>query len=201
MSRKNLFWCILSLFLTGTLHAGVVTFTDIDAFFEAAGNVQVIDFSVLPDGSPSYSGALITPEFNYTDWGVEFSSNHPDTAPLQIVGDAEWLCACPINTSDPNRNWIIAEFVEPVTAIGILFGGDQALTIYSERTLLASRVFGGSGFPFFLGLISDEPIISARIDAGDNTSAISSFYFSPVPEPATLLLLGVGAFAVLRRRK
>ena len=44
----------------------VTTFTDLDSFLEAAGDVREIDFETLPDGTPSTSGTLITPDFNYT---------------------------------------------------------------------------------------------------------------------------------------
>src|SRR5882672_10516532 len=46
-----------------------------DAPFEFIGGpLNRLDFETLPDGSPSYTGALITPDFNYTAQGVTFTS-------------------------------------------------------------------------------------------------------------------------------
>jgi len=43
--------------------AGVITFiNDYEGFVQAAGNVQTIDFEVLPDGSPPTGGVEITPK-------------------------------------------------------------------------------------------------------------------------------------------
>ena len=64
---------VIGLGLPGAVRAGFVTYTDVDEFRAAAGNVQEIDFELLPDGSPSVDGTLITPDFNYTDQGVTFS--------------------------------------------------------------------------------------------------------------------------------
>ena len=180
--------------------AGVVTFTDLNTFLEAAGDVQEIDFETLPDGSPSFFQAEITPEFNYTDQGVEFFSHEPD---LFISGNdisGFNLRAGPVGSEGP-RNWIIAEMVEPATAVGILFPGITILLIDDvDGRRIGGWVFGGSDDAFF-GVISDQPIVTAIIDRGSESATIDSFYFTPVPEPTSLLLLGAGALVLLRRRK
>ena len=62
---------ILCLLLSAVVHGSPLIFIDdYEGFVEAAGGeVQVIDFETLPDGSPSYAGAEITSEFNYTHPG------------------------------------------------------------------------------------------------------------------------------------
>ena len=69
------FGFVWMMFAGGAIaRADVVSFTDYDAFVAAVGEVRIIDFDTLPDGSPSYSSAPITPEFNYEDQGVVFSA-------------------------------------------------------------------------------------------------------------------------------
>lgn len=180
----------------GTFQAFV---NDFDGFVEAAGEVTIIDFETLPDGNRAFSGALITPEFNYTDLGVTFSTQAPR---LNISGNPISgfnLCACPEQSNDPNRNWIIADFVDSVSAVGFFYGGRSTLTIFNEFEIDFANVgFAGSGSGFFVGLVSEDPIAFATADAGRNSEIINSFAFAPIPEPATLVLFGIGAAAVIR---
>ena len=76
---------VVGVSLAGNASADVVTFTDLDAFLEAAGDVQEIDFETLPDGTPSVRFTPITLEFNYTDQGVTFSSPLP-TLQINMLG-------------------------------------------------------------------------------------------------------------------
>ncbi len=186
-----------------TVRAGPVTvFTDLDAFLEAAGDVREIDFETLPDGSPSFSNAEITPEFNYTDQGAEFFSpapwlfttGHPETGFNLKAGN--------IHGSGGPRNWIIAELVEPALAVGILFPGSTRLTIFgaADQELIATGDFGGGGLGRFAGFVSEIPIGFATVDRGIEAESIESFLFVPVPEPATLLLVASGSVILLRRR-
>ena len=49
---------------------------DFDGWKAAAGGYSSIDFTTLPDGSPTTTaGPAITPSNNYTSRGVTFSSN------------------------------------------------------------------------------------------------------------------------------
>lgn len=179
----------------------VTTFTDLDAFLEAAGDVREIDFETLPDGTPSVAGTLITPDFNYTDQGVTFLTPYPELrigTPPQ--GGGFPLFATAGDTA--LRNWIIADFVTPAWAVGIVFPGHTTLSAFDADEELVARISGGgSGAGFFLGIVSDLPIASATGDRGASAEVWDSFAFTPIPEPVTLLLLGGGALVVLRRRR
>jgi len=200
ITRRMILSAIALTALVGTVRAGpVTTFTNLDAFLEAAGDVHEIDFETLPDGSPSYSGAMITPEFNYTDQGVEFFSHAPD---LYITGNAISgfdLYAGPEGSVGP-RNWIIAEPVEPLAAVGAVFPGTATFWVFDTSGAAFRRVWGGGG-EFFLGFIADEPITRITIDGGDESQSIGSFYLNPIPEPTTIILLTVVAGCVLVRRR
>lgn len=187
---------VLSLLLgsaTGLpVRAGVVAFTDIDEFRAVAGPLVEIDFAVLPDGSPPRgSGEVeITPDFNYTDRGVTFSSPQP-ILKLLFNPDARTLLA---GSPSEIRNWIEAEFDPLVIAVGV--ATIDTLSVYSvDGVLLAESPSAG-----FVGFASESPIHLAVVDTGSNGAAITSILFEPVPEPVTIILLGAGAFAVVRRR-
>ncbi len=191
---------VLALLLFATqARAGFVTYTDVNKFRAAAGNVNEIDFELLPDGSPSFSGALITPEFNYTNQGVDFFSHNPI---LQIAGnpDSGFNLRAGLNQSDA-RNWIIAELLTPATAIGLFFPGHTSVSIFDEAgALIALEEFGFGELDPFAGFVSDVPIGSVIVDRGIELQSIESFLFTPIPDPGTLLLLGAGAVGVFARR-
>lgn len=200
MINKSVIICVaITILCCSTAQAGVVTFTDYNAFLEAAGDVHVIDFETLPDGSPSVADTLITPDFNYTDQGVTFSSPFPELF-IREQNEGEFaLSAFHIESSA--RNWIIADLVTPASAIGIFFPGNTALTILDlNEQIIISIEGGGSGSGWFLGIVSDTPISSAIGDRGASFQSFESFVFSPIPEPGTMILLALGVFAILYRR-
>ncbi len=201
--RRSILSAVGILCVCITARAGPVTvFTDLVAFLEAAGDVQEIDFETLPDGSPSFSNAEITPDFNYTDQGVEFFSPEPwlFTTGNPVTGFN--LKAGNIHGSGGPRNWIIADLVEPALAVGILFSGSTRLSIFgaADHKLIATGDFGGGGLGLFAGFVSETPIGFATVDGGIEVESINSFLFVPIPEPATFLLLASGSVILFRRR-
>ncbi len=178
--------------------AGPVVYTDRDAFLAAAGDVWTIDFETLPDGSPSYLGALITPEFNYTAQGVAFSSPVPL---LRIGGNPSGFLLNADSYPSGQRNWIIADLVVPATAVGIEFPGGTYLSLFDQQGQLGTWLSGGSGSPFFLGVLAqDWAITRAIVNRGDAFETIHSFSFTPVPEPGTAILVCIAGALVLRGR-
>lgn len=119
MSERYLVHTIVGLIflaLAAPARAGVVVFTDIDEFRAAAGPLVEIDFNMLPDGvpSPDFVGVDITPEFNYTEMGVTFSS---PVGNLRVVGSGDHDLLA--SAQSKFHTWIEAEF-EPLTyAIGM----------------------------------------------------------------------------------
>lgn len=192
---------IVSFFgLSVAARAGPIDlFSDLDAFFDAAGDVHEIDFETLPDGSPSVVGTLITPEFNYTDQGVDFFSHAPE---LVIAGNpigGFGLRARSDQSTGP-PNWIIAELVEPATALGIAFPGSTTLILFdTDNQFMGNWHWGGGGISFLGAISEDVPIGTAIVNRGTDGESIESFFFTPVPEPATALILGVGMMALLVR--
>jgi len=180
----------------GVARAGVVSFTDYDAFAAAVGEVRVIDFDTLPDGSPSYSSAPITPEFNYGDQGVIFSAPIDS---LFLAGNSSSGYSLATDGYPDTNTWITTTLATPAYGVGIHANG-TFFSAFDDRGHLLGRTLQTR--PGFLGLVSDRPIWSAVIDRGDEAIhvSISDFVFSPVPEPATLLLLMTGAVALARRR-
>jgi hypothetical protein len=189
---------------SGSVAGTVQSFTDIDEWRMAAagvgtGVVHEIDFETLPDGSPSFFGALITDEFNYTAQGVTF---FPHALTLEIAGHEEtgFGLFAGYGTGVP-RNWIIGELVTPAAAIGVLFPGGTNISVFDQSgLLLGTEHFGGNG-PNFGGFVSQEAIGSVVIDRGSNIELLQSFLFTPIPEPATFLLMSAGVFCLIRRKK
>ena len=206
MGTTRIIWtpvAVTVILLASTARAGpVTTFTDIDAFLEAAGDVREIDFETLPDGTPSFSGALITAGSNYADQGAFFS---PAAPILQIAGNpiSGFNLRAGRDGSGGPRNWIIAELVEPALAVGILFPGSTRLSIFgaANQELIATEQFGGGGLGLFGGFVSETPIGSVTMDTGNEAESIGSFLFVPIPDPVTLVLVALGALLLPRHRR
>lgn len=194
MRAVSLLMGLLALSVFGVpVRADPVFFVDDYAgFVEAAGDVQTIDFETLPDGSPGIAGTEITPDFNYTDQGVTFSSPRPR---LYTVGNSVTgfgLMAESYPEFDPN--WIIADFVTPAFAAGIVPVSSTTLSVFDlSGDLIASRRHGCAGPGCFLGIVSEVPIASGMIDGETYHISIGVFHYAPVPVPGSLILVLVGA--------
>ena len=191
------------LLLAEAAHGSAVTFIDdYEGFVEAAPTeVQVIDFETLPDGNPSYAGAVITPEFNYTHLGATFLPHHDPG--LYIHGNSMSgfrLTAESYPSSE--RNWINAEFVAPASAVGTYFVSISTLSAYGPSgDLIATITHWYSGL-HFIGIVSDTPIAYATVDVGTSFAFSEEFVFANVPEPSSGLgLLIISTLGVLRRRR
>ena len=191
------------LVLCATVRGGPIqTFTDLDQFLAAAGDVHEIDFETLPNGIPSYP-AEITPEFNYTLQGVTFSAHVPIGQPTLYLSGNPQMGFALTATSYPqfDRNWLIADLAVPATAIGVLFPGSTTLTGFDgEGRAVASISGGGGGAHPFVGIVSATPIVSTTVDGGAYSASIEAFFFTPVPEPGTLTLVALGLVGCLRVR-
>ena len=204
MSRTRLLTGgIVGLLLAATAQGSPLTFLDdYEGFVEAAPTeVQVIDFETLPDGSPSWTPAPITPEFNYTHLGATFLP-HRDPG-LYIYGNPTggFLLTADSYPSF-ERNWIIAEFSRPASAVGTWQLGDRTLSAYGAGGELLESVYYGYAGEHFIGIVSDVPIAYATIDHGDWLASSREFVFADFPEPSTgLSVLVMSTFVLVRRRR
>jgi len=164
----------------------------------AGGIVQTIDFETLPDGRPSIAGTRITPDFNYTAQGVTFAS--PVNLPF-IEGNVVSTFGLGVDSSPSlDRNWIIADLVQPASAVGVVHPAGTILSIFDEDgNLLGRRLFGVPG-PFFFGVISDIAIALSTSDRGGSGEGIGDYSFVAIPDVSTGILLLVGAAAAIARR-
>lgn len=195
---RNAFGLGLAVIALGTrADAGTVTFTDIEAFLAAAGNVQLIDFNTLPDGRPSFHRAEITPDFNYTDQGVTFSPR-AGTLFLRTAGGFDLVAG--IGSEPPNM--IIADLVVPASAVGVILPASTILqALDTDGNLIEMVAGGGSDLGFFVGIISDVPIAQVIGDGDTSLQAFQELYFTPIPEPATVFLVVLGAAGILMKRR
>jgi hypothetical protein len=161
----------------------------------------------------------------YLSEGVEFSRDDG-----QNIAIENWQDSGRITTSQPNvlatvsgpiggqdvTGWtthLNAGFVVPVYEVGAFFGNDQffsfdkiTLSAYGENNSLLGSVSVATNFNTsvdqFIGLSSDELIHSVRFQNSGTylCVVIDDFQFSPVPEPATLLLFGLGGLLMLKRK-
>ena len=203
-STKPLSAGVLSLVLCTVTEGSALLFRDDVEGFNAAvypAEVHEIDFGTLPDGSPTLTGAIITPDFNYTHLGVTFLPHHDPG--LFIAGFPGAFCLRADSYPAPDRNWIIAELVEPGSAVGTYFASSCTLSAYGADGELLAQAWHGGGGNRFTGIVSDIPIAYATIDTQTSTAFSDEFVFAgagiPEPSAGTALFL-LGAIAVLRRR-
>jgi hypothetical protein len=81
------------------------------------------------------------------------------------------------------------------------------LQAYGEDGLIEEVIFEGDAIDGiiddgseygFLGIASDQFITSIHVTKG--ATMLDNFTYSPIPEPATVILLGLGFLALLRKR-
>lgn len=180
-------------------HAGVVWYVnDYPGWAAAAGDVHTIDFETLPDGSPSVASTPITLDFNYTDQGVTFTA---PVAPPFISGNPTSTFGLRVDASPESYpNWITADLVSPAKAVGVWFPSATILEIYDGNdNLTDSRIATKGASLGFVGAISDIPVASSVSTRNSTHVTISSYHFAPIPEPATLILMGCAVMAVAGR--
>ena len=100
---------------------------------------------------------------------------------------------------DYDRNWIVAELVNPASAVGTRYIFNSTLSAYAaDGTLLATVEHIRPG-EHFLGIVSDTPIARVTIDQGFYSAWSDAFIFADFPEPSTGILLLMSGAAVLAR--
>lgn len=202
MSKWNLSGCIL-LCAVHLSYGDVQTFVnDYAGFASAAGTLAVIDFETQPNGQPSQAGVQITAAYNYDAYGVHSSA--PNVTPILAgnpVGGFSLRADIPVPNAS-SRTWIVADPLEPVSAAGGHFGGGSFLFAYDANSeLMASLYYYEGGPGHFLGIVSTTPIDYVVFDRLGYSASINDFHLSPIPEPASAVLLATGACWLIRVRR
>lgn len=193
----------VAVLVASPVYAGATAYFDDASYLDAAGFAEIINFLELPDGSPSHHGAFITPAFNYEEFGATF------TAPagfLELILRSEGDFALRTELDAPSLAWIDATLGTPCRGVAILFEGETTLSAFdADDNLLITASLHDElhGSPRhhdggFLGIVSDIPVARLRVDRGLEFEQIHGLIMTPVPEPASAMLVGA-VFALLRR--
>jgi hypothetical protein len=195
-------------------HGEVITFDNRAAWQAAVGaGITTIDFEDLAPAG----GTANFPDLSLS--GVDFGRGTVlDPAAANYIG--AWGTAAMLMRSDLNVP-ATTSFSGPVTAFGFDYGASACILVgpcgpgHSGRpgrvTLVLSSgdvvVSSGPMPPLqFIGVISTVPVTSFTTAVLPTFSVVDNFSFgssatpSPIPEPASLVLVSTGLFALARRR-
>ena len=98
-----------------------------------------------------------------------------------------WVINNPDQSNEPYPDLTLQAFGADGLIEEAIFEGDAIDGVLEDRT-----EYG------FLGIASDQFITSIHVTKGATT--LDNFTYSPIPEPATFLILGLGCLALLRKR-
>jgi len=191
-------------FFDGTTHI-VITFET-----DGMGNKLKIaegDSRSMPFDEYAHYGFTFEPDISWVnDAGLAFDEAQAIGGSPEIgipAGDEDDFI---INMSFPTRAfgfWVINNpdiSGEPYPYLTLeAYGADGLIEAVTFEGDAIDGVIGSSAEYGFLGIATEKFITSIHVTKG--ATMLDNFTYSPIPEPATAILLGLGFLVLLRKRK
>ncbi len=188
-------------FFSGTTHMFITFETD------GMGNKLNIaegETKLIPADEYTHYGFTFEPGISWVNDGSPAFDEAQAIGGSPEIGISAGVDDFIINMSFPTRAfgfWVINNPTadnEPIPYLTLQAYGDDGLI--EEVTFEGDAIDGviGSSAEYgFLGIASEKFITSIHVTTG--ATMLDNFTYSPIPEPATFLLLGLGCLALLRK--
>jgi len=161
----------------------------------------------MPSDEYAYYGFTFEPDIMWVNNGSSAFDKAQAIGGSPEIGISTEFDDFIINMSFPTRAfgfWVIndpAAENEPYPYLTLQAYGVDGLIEIEEVTFEGDAIDGviGSSVEYgFLGIDSDQFITSIHVTKG--ATMLDNFTYSPIPEPATVILLGLGFLVILRKR-